>query len=153
MQSRPIKATSGADIAARFAQRSIGLHRQLSKCLPSEARQENELNYLPVLTSLRRIQKQSIVCACRSGIQTMDTTRLRLIPLKRVPRGMMDAAVMCWMQTGNVQTGSMASLALTELRNAGKESEQRMFILDGAFWPSAIYAPLAKTQGRKRSSK
>src|SRR5260363_237427 len=66
---------------------------------------------------------------------------------------MMDAAVMCWMQTGNVQTGSMASLALTELRNAGKESEQRMFILDGAFWPSAIYAPLAKTQGRKRSSK
>src|SRR5260363_205184 len=64
---------------------------------------------------------------------------------------MMDAAVMCWMQTGNVQTGSMASLALTELRNAGKESEQRMFILDGAFWPSAIYAPLAKTQGRKRA--
>src|SRR5260363_304790 len=66
---------------------------------------------------------------------------------------MMDAAVMCWMQTGNVQTGSMASLALTELRNAGKESEQRMFILDGESWPSAIYAPLAKTQGRKRSRK
>src|SRR5260364_485282 len=36
-------------------------------------------------SSLNWIQEQSIVCACRPGIQTMDSTLLRLGSLKRVP--------------------------------------------------------------------